>query len=101
VRLQEKRNEEGLVARWSGAVSVLVAQSRWMGRVPEAWEATEERREDAAAPAPIAGPGAGVGGAVGGPRRYTVLIVGRRAAPNGVERTSAGRSTHPPDLGEI
>lgn len=65
---------------------------RYDGVPPEtAWEATPWRRADARS-------GFEIGGALvddGAPavgRRYILSIVGRRAAPKGVDRKSVGRS---------
>lgn len=97
-----ERREDGFVDRWMGAVRVCVAG---VGEpfvagvgVPfvAAREATAWRRAEASWGLGDADAAAGegvAGAAPGAGRRYILSIVGRRAAPNGVERKSAGRST--------
>ena len=95
---------------WIGAATVELADAGARGAEvgadmePDAyaWDATAWRRADASAgsgdtagaswSAAGLGAGEGVGVAPGVGRRNIASIVGRRAAPNGVERKSEGRS---------
>jgi len=59
-----------------------------------AWRSEDARGTSIARPALAAGTAGGMGGvgALGDGRRYIASIVGRRAAPKGVDRKSLGRS---------
>lgn len=99
--------EAGLVLRWMGEASVCVAGAgvegdvgagvgswNWLGLALEAArDATAWRRVDAKSGLDAGGaPAGGIAPATG--RRYMLSIVGRRAAPNGVDRKSVGRSEY-------
>jgi hypothetical protein len=82
-------NAGGLVITCIGAVRVCVAEVA--GVVEDrAWDATAWR-SDAASCGSGDVVAAGTG-ALGEGRRYIASIVGRMAAPNGVDRKSVGRS---------